>query len=124
MQITTRKGEAATSPFRLFRRSMQVSEINYFRYIWLNTKRINKIRSNSVEEYISEVLLSLTACIKLQCKLSHLADLLFKAHTFIVCILIFSNDSYKIMTIYVLFRKEKPKFPAFLCFRLYHDNLF
>ena len=36
---------------------------------------------SSVVEYISEGLLSLTACIKLQCKLSHLADLLIKAHT-------------------------------------------
>ena len=58
-----------------------ISEDDYFRYIQLNTSRINKIRSNSVVEYISERLLSLMAYIKLQCKLPHLADLLIKAHT-------------------------------------------
>ena len=58
-----------------------ISEDDYFRYIRLNTSRINKIRSNSAVEYISESLLSLMAYIKLQCKLPHLADLFIKAHT-------------------------------------------
>ncbi|ERK42136.1 hypothetical protein HMPREF0367_01715 [[Eubacterium] cylindroides ATCC 27803] len=57
-----------------------ISEDDYFRYIQLNTSRINKIRSNSVVEYISERLLSLMAYTKLQCKLPHLADLFIKAH--------------------------------------------
>ena len=58
-----------------------ISEDDHFRYIQLNTSRINKIRSNSVVEYISERLLSLMTYIKLQCKLPHLADLFIKAHT-------------------------------------------
>ena len=83
-----RKGEVAASPFRLFQKIdahhnlvVTISEDDYFRYIRLNTSRINKIRSSSVIEYISERLLSLMACIKLQCKLPHLTDLFIKAHT-------------------------------------------
>ena len=66
-----------------------ISENDHFRYIRLNTSRINKIRSNSVVEYISERLLSLMAYIKLQCKLSHLADLLIKAHTLLYASILF-----------------------------------
>lgn len=77
-----------SSPFRLFLEVdayhnliVTISEDDHFRYIRLNTSRINKIRSNSVVEYISERILSLMAYTKPQCKLPHLANLLIKAHT-------------------------------------------